>query len=168
VVVVAFPPAINASAFKLYMPKKISDDLKNFLKPFPADVQKTALWLRKFVWDTLPDVNELIYDNYNALVIGFGLSDHTRNVFCSVAVYSKYSNFGFLPGDVPDPKKLLKGTGNVYRYITVNNIEDFPVDDIKKMLADAWINAASKLKGEQTLKGATMVKSVSPKKRRPA
>lgn len=151
------------------MPKKVSDELKNFLKPFPADVQKTALWLRKFVWDMLPDANELIYDNYNALVVGFSLSDRAGNVICSIAIYAKYSNFGFFPGtDIPDPKKLLKGGGSMYRYIRVTSIQDFPADDMKKMLADAWINANAKMKGEQTLKGATMVKAISPKKRRPA
>ena len=150
------------------MPKKVSDELKEFLKPFPADVQKTALRLRKFVWDMLPEANELIYDNYNAVVIGFGVSDNAGSAFCSVAVYAKYSNFGFFPGtNIPDPKKLLKGGGSTYRYIRVESIEDFPVDDMKKMLADAWINANAKMKGEQTLKGVTMVKSISPKKRRP-
>ena len=39
---------------------------------------------------------------------------------------------------------------------------------MKKMLADAWINAGAKMKKEQILKGATMVKAVSPKKRRPS
>jgi hypothetical protein len=150
------------------MPKKVSPKLKTFLKPFPADVQKTALYLRKFVWDMLPEANELIYDNYNALVIGFSLSDRAGNVICSIATYARYCNFGFFPGtDIPDPKKLLKGGGSMYRYIRVENIENFPVEDMKKMLADARINAGAKMKGEQTLKGATMVKAISAKKRRP-
>ena len=152
----------------LLMPKKVSDELKSFLKPFPAEVQKTTLYLRKFVWDMLPDANELIYDNYNALVIAFSLSDRAGNVICSIATYAKYCNFGFLPGtDIPDPRKLLKGTGSMYRYIRVGSIDDFPVEDMKKMLADARINAGAKMKKEQTLKGVTMVKAISPKKRRP-
>jgi hypothetical protein len=150
------------------MPKKVSDELKTFLKPFPADVQKTALYLRKFVWEMLPGANELIYDNYNALVIGFSLSDRAGNVICSIATYAKYCNFGFFPGtDIPDPKRLLKGDGSMYRYIRVESIEGFPVEDMKKMLADAWINAGVKMTGKQTLKGATMVKAISAKKRRP-
>ena len=151
------------------MSKEISDDLLRFLEPFPTHVRETAIWLRDFVWDLHPDCNELIYDNYNALAVGFGLSEGARDVFCSIAAYSKYSNFGFLRGtEIADPKKLLKGGGSLYRYITVTDIGDFPAEDMKLMIADAYINALSRLKGEQTLKGAIITKFISPKKRRPA
>jgi hypothetical protein len=151
------------------MSKEISSDLAKFLEPFPDQVRENALWLRDFVWSLHPDSNELIYDNYNALAIGFGLSDRAGDVFCSIAIYSKYSNFGFLRGtEIADPKKLLKGGGSLYRYITVTDIGDFPVEDMKLLTADAYINAVSRLKGEQTLKGAIITKFISPKKRRPA
>lgn len=151
------------------MSKEISADLQKFLEPFPDQVRRTAIWLRNFVWDLHPDSNELIYDNYNALAIGFGLSDRAGDVYCSIAIYSKYSNFGFLRGtEIADPKKILKGGGSLYRYITVNDIADFPTEDMKLLTADAYINALSRLKGGQALKGEIITKFVSPKKRRPS
>ena len=63
------------------MSKEQTDDLIKFLKPFPADIQKTALWLREFVWDLYPKTNELIYDNYNAVAFGWSPTDKVGHTF---------------------------------------------------------------------------------------
>lgn len=152
------------------MAKADTKDLEKFVQPFPPAVQEITWWLRNFVWTACPDSNELIYDNYNALAIGFGLSDKASDVFCSIAVYSNYANFGFLRGhEISDPEKLLTGAGKMYRYITVKQQKDLPKIYIKKLLLESVINAQARLNtGKQTLKQATIVKSVSAKKRRPA
>ncbi len=149
---------------------KTSKDLLKFLQPFPPNVQQTTLWLRDFVWKLYPDSNELIYDNYNALAIGFSLSDTAGDAFCSIAVFSKHVNFGFNRGsEIDDPEKILTGNGSLYRYIKVSDTKDFPVKVIKKLLEAACVNAlARSKKNKQVLKGETIVKMVATKKRRPA
>ena len=144
-------------------------DVLKFLEVFPKEVQDITLWLRDFVWSTCPDCNELIYDNYNALAIGFGLSDKASDVFCSIAVYSSYVNFGFLRGhEINDPDKLLKGGGKMYRYLSVKQQKDLPKAYIKKLLLESVVNATARLKpGKKVLKDATLVKAISVKKRRP-
>jgi hypothetical protein len=151
------------------MGKETMHDLKKFLAPFPASVKKTTIWLREWVWDLCPACNELMYDNYNALVTGFGLSDKAGDAFCSIAIYSEYVNFGFLRGtEITDPEKRLTGKGSLYRYITVKNKEEFPKTYMKKLLKEAYVNALVRMKGDkQTIKGLTMTKSVAAKKRRP-
>jgi hypothetical protein len=92
------------------MAKEDIKDLMKFLKPFSPEKKETALWLREFIWDLYPDCNELIYDNYNALAFGWGLSDRLGDVFCSVAVYGKGVNIGFNRGsEIPDEKKNVAG-----------------------------------------------------------
>ncbi len=87
------------------MPREPLNDLIFFLKSFDKVVQKAALQLREFVLDIFPDSNELIYDNYNALAIGYSLSDKQKEMFCHIAVYIKYVNIGFDCGvDLDDPK----------------------------------------------------------------
>lgn len=71
------------------------NDLLRFLMPFPDGVKDLALWLREFVWDLYPGSNELIYDNYNALAIGWSTTDRLGDTFCSIAAYGKYVHFGF-------------------------------------------------------------------------
>ena len=53
------------------MSKEQTRELLDFLKPFPPSTLEIPLWLRDFIWDLYPATNELIYDNYNALAIGW-------------------------------------------------------------------------------------------------
>jgi hypothetical protein len=151
------------------MPKEEIKDLTKFLKPFPADVKERALWLREFVWDLYPDSNELIYDNYNAIAFGWSPSDKVGDTFCSIAVGRTTHNvhFGFYWGSkIADPDKILLGKGNQYRYILVKSKVDFPKTYIKKLLKKAHTYSLLKMKDKkQTLKGATITKSISAKKR---
>jgi hypothetical protein len=144
-------------------------DLKKFLKPFPPDVQETALWLRDFVWKQYPKSNELIYDNYNALAFGWSPTDRVGHVFCNIAVGRTSFNvhFGFYWGSqIADPEKKLIGNGNQYRYILVKDRKDFPKIYITKLMKEAFVISMLKVKDpKQIMEGKTMVKSVSAAKR---
>ena len=150
------------------MSKEQTSDLIKFLEPFPANVQEIALWLREFVWDLYPNCNELIYDNYNALAFGWSPTDRLGHTFCSVAVMSKYVHFGFYWGsEIADPEKMLLGKGNQYRYIKVENKNDFPKTYIRKLLKEAYANSLTKVKDKNQIhKGETIIKSISPIKKR--
>ena len=150
------------------MPKETVKDLLKFLKPFPKQVRETALWLREFAWDLYPDCNELIYDNYNAVAFGWSPSDKLGDTFCSIAVGRTSHNvhFGFYWGSkIADPEKKLIGEGNQYRYLLVPDIKKFPKAYIKKLLKEAYAYSLTKKKEGKPIKGATIVKSVSVKKR---
>ena len=53
------------------MSKEQTHELLTFLAPFSDDTKEIVLWLREFVWDLYHDANELIYDNYNAVAVGW-------------------------------------------------------------------------------------------------
>jgi|SRR3569833_3952694 len=151
------------------MPKEEVHDLVKFLLPYPDKVKAAALWLREFVWDLYPQTNELIYDNYNAVAFGWSPTEKAGNVFCSIAVCSDHVNFGFNRGvDVADPDKILLGDGTQYRFIRVREKDDFPETYIKQLLKEAYQNSIATMKPQKTLiSGQTIVKSISPAKRRP-
>jgi hypothetical protein len=151
------------------MSKETVTDLVRFMLPYPDSVKAAALWLRNFVWDLYPDTNELIYDNYNAVAFGWSPTDKAGDVFCSIAVCSDHVNFGFNRGvDFPDPQKALIGNGSQYRYLRVRNKDDFPEEYIKQLLQLAYENSISRMKPQKkVIKGETIVKSISPVKRRP-
>lgn len=151
------------------MSKETTGDLLKFLTPFPDHVREITLWLREFVWDLYPGSNELIYDNYNALALGWSPTDKAGDAFCSIAVYSNHVNFGLNRGsEISDPEKILNGEGSLYRKITVKSKNDFPKTQIKKLLKEAHANSLSRLKdSKHMLKGMTIIKSISAKKRRP-
>ena len=147
-----------------------SGALLKFLKPFPSEVQETALWLREFVWKLYPKTNELIYDNYNALAFGWSPTDRVGHTFCSIAVGRTSLNihFGFYWGSqIADPEKKLIGNGNQYRYLLVKNKNAFPKTYIKKLLKEAFINSLLKVKDQkQIMESKTIVKSISSSKRK--
>lgn len=151
------------------MSKEETKDLLKFLKPFDKEIQERALWLREFVWDLYPTANELIYDNYNALAFGWSPTDRMGHVFCSIAVWRTGNNvhFGFLRGSgLDDPKKMLLGQGNQYRYILVKSLSEFPQAYIKKLVKQAYSNSIAKVKDKkQLMQGKTITKSISDKKR---
>lgn len=151
------------------MPKETIKDLTKFLKPFPGEKKEIALWLREFVWDLYPKSNELIYDNYNALAVGWSPTDRVGHTFCSIALGRTSYNihFGFYWGsEIADPEKKLLGQGNQYRYILVKSKSDFPKTYIKKLLKEAYANSLAKVKDKkQIMEGATITKSISAKKR---
>lgn len=151
------------------MSKDQTKDLLNFLKPFPAAVQELAMWLREFVWDLYPETNEIIYDNYNALAFGWSITDRVSHLICNIAIgrTTKNIHFGFYWGkDISDPKKILIGEGNQYRYMLVKNKKDFPAAYIKKLLKESYANSFAKIKDHKLIvKGKTITKSISPVKR---
>jgi len=151
------------------MSKDQTKELLKFLSAFDDEERKLALWLREFVWDLYPNTNELIYDNYNALAIGWSPTDRVGHTFCSIAIgrTSKNVHFGFYWGnEISDPKKILIGNGKQYRYILVKNKKGFPKTYIKKLIKDAYMNSLAKVKDKkQIIKGATITKSISPVKR---
>lgn len=152
------------------MGKEKVKDLTKFLQPFSKEIQELAMWLREFIWDLYPNTNELIYDNYNAVAVGWSPTDRVGHTFCSIAVGSnKYVHFGFYWGSqIADPEKMLLGKGNQYRYIIVNNKDDFPKTYIKKLLKEAYANSLAKVEDKkQIIKGMTITKSISPVKKRP-
>ena len=147
-------------------------DLMKFLKPFPEDVRERALWLRKFVWNLYPQANEIIYDNYNAVAFGWSITDRLGDTFCSIAVGRTSHNvhLGFYWGSkIDDPKGMLLGGGNQYRYILIHKKSDLPVKYATQLIRKAYAYSLSKMKtAESDLKGATITKSISAKKRPPA
>ena len=152
------------------MSKDQTKDLLQFIKPYSEEVQHLTLWLREWVWDLYPDANELIYDNYNTVAFGWSLTDRLGHTFCSIALSTTYVHFGFYWGsEISDPDKKLLGKGNQYRYLIINKKSDFPKTYIKKLLREAYTNSKMKVKDpKQIMKGMTIVKSISPVKKRPS
>jgi hypothetical protein len=148
------------------MGKEHIKDLNKFLKPFPNEVKETALWLREFIWDAYPTCNELIYDNYNALAVGFAPSDKAGDIFVSFAVYSQHVNLGFNRGsEISDPDKLLKGSGSLYRHVRVDRV-NLPEPYITKLMKAAFANSNFRLKANAKINGQTIIKSIAAQKKR--
>jgi hypothetical protein len=85
-----------------------------------------------------PGATELVYDKKNSLVIGFGPDERASNVINSIAVYGKWINLYFFAGDaLPDPERLLQGSGSTVRSIRITSAEGLDRPAVKALMAAA-------------------------------
>ena len=152
------------------MGKDSEEILLPFLQALDADKRALVLWLREFAWKVCPGANELIYDNYNAIAIGWSLTDKVSHNICTIAIYRTNQNihFGFYWGNlIKDPDGLFLGEGKQYRYVLVKDRASFPKTYLKARIHEAEVVAMSKVKdGRQIKHGLTILKSIAPSKRK--
>ncbi len=144
--------------------------LYDFLTPYSAEIRALTLELRKYITSLVPEANELIWDNYNAVAMAYSKSEFLKDAYCHLAVYSKHVNFGFNRGSELSSNRLrLEGKGALIRHIKVRSIENFPKEAIEKLVYEAV--GISEQNNEDLLAksslGRSIVKSVSKKKIRP-
>jgi len=93
--------------------------------------------LREFVLDIYPDSNELLYHTH-ALTAVFSISEKLGDAFCMLPIYTNHVNLGFTKGTLlPDPHKLLKGTGNLIRHIPIAGPDDYRNDGVRDLVRAA-------------------------------
>ena len=82
--------------------------LRVFLAKYdPAVGSETRRALRK-LRALVPGATELVYDNYNALVVGFGPSERASEAVFSLAVFPKWVTLCFIQNgpEIPDPDRF--------------------------------------------------------------
>ena len=144
--------------------------LKTFLEPYDEQIQELTLQLRDYITDLVPEANELIWDNYNAVAMAYSKSEKLKDAFCHIAVYSKHVNFGFNRGTELSKTDIeLKGTGKLIRHLTVTDFESFRKEEIKTMIWEA-VGISERLNNElrkNKSQPKSIVMSISEKKVRP-
>jgi hypothetical protein len=134
--------------------------LASFMKKYTPAIRTLAVDSLDRLRAQLPGTVELVYDNYNALVIGFGPSEHASEAQISIALYPKWINLFFLNGaTLRDPKKLLQGTGKQVRSIRVTDASQIDNVAVRALIRQAFKSV--KLPVERRL----VVRAVSEKQR---
>ncbi len=117
----------------------------------------------------LPGCDVLVYDNYQALAVGFSPDGKTGSAFLSVALYPRWVNLFFLQGaGLPDPEGLLQGAGSTVRHVRLAGVGDLDVPYIRSMIETAITQAPAPYAAERP--GRLVIRSISAnqKPRRPA
>jgi hypothetical protein len=126
-----------------------------------AEAKKSLAKLRKLI----PNAIEMVYDNYNALVVGFCPGMRPSEAIISIAVMPEWVSLCFLQGaGLPDPEKRLLGSGNVARHIKMKKgalTLDEPA--VQALIAQALVRAKVPIPAGQ--KRQFIIKSVSGKQR---
>ena len=145
--------------------------LHEFLRSYPDHIGQLAIEIRNYITNLIPEANELIWDNYNALAMAYSKSEVLKDAFCHVAVYGKHVNLGFNRGSelTQSTSIKLEGNGKLIRHIKIHEIADLYTPGIEKLIWEAL--GISESRNENLIHkdspGKSIVMSISEKKRRP-
>jgi hypothetical protein len=138
--------------------------LKSFIAKFEPKHQTLLRAVRKALRKRFPTANELVYDNYNFFVIGYGSTERPSDGILSIAGGASGVNLFFLRGaEIRDPKRILLGSGNQVRFIRVESAADLARPEVEALLAAAAAQAKTPL--APSGKGKLIIRSVSAKQR---
>ncbi len=116
--------------------------------------------MRKLV----PTAIELVYDNYNFFVIGYASTERASDAIFSIAAAANGVGLAFLHGaTLPDPKKLLLGSGKQNRFIRLPTIQPLESPEVLTLIQAAVAQAKTPL--PTTGGGYLVIKSISAKQR---
>jgi hypothetical protein len=143
--------------------------LATFLAKYSPEIASAAVTIRAKMRKLYPTALELVYDNYNALVIGYSATERASEFIFSIALYPRWVTLFFAQGvGIPDPQKLLTGSGSVIRQIRLDSLAMLDDPAVRALMREAVSRAAVPFdpKGTHRL----ILKSISAKQRprRPA
>jgi hypothetical protein len=137
--------------------------LKGFIAKFDAKNQATIRAVRRSLRKTLPTAFEMVYDNYNFFVIGYSPTERPSDAVLSIAAGANGVGLCFIHGrGLPDPAKLLQGSGNQTRFIHLDSAAMLERREVKALIAAALANAKPM---PATGKGKLIIRSISAKQR---
>lgn len=139
-------------------------ELDRFLDKYTPEIAAEARECLKILRARMPFAHQLVYDNYNALAIGFAPSEKASEGIFSIALYPKHINFFFLQGaKLRDPDGLLQGSGNAVRHIRLASAADLKRPDIRDLMETAMESA--RVPFDPEVRGKLIIRSVSAKQR---
>lgn len=136
----------------------------SFLEKYDPEIASQMNSARKQLSALFPRGFELVYDNYNALVCGFGPTERASDTLVSVAAYPKWVTLFFLKGaNLPDPGSVLQGSGSQVRSVRLAPISVLRSPPVQELLKRVIGHAQASLALAPPL--TTVVKSVSARQR---
>ena len=107
---------------------------EDILAGHQPEVQKLAEKMRKVIRLTIPEAIEKAYPHWH----GIGYSHPTLGYFCAIFPHDEIIKLGFEFGVLlPDPLRLLEGSGKQVRYVSIRTSRQIGNPAIKELLQAA-------------------------------
>jgi hypothetical protein len=138
--------------------------LEEFIGRYSPGVAADARHALAVLSRQFPTATRIVYDNYNALAVGFSASDRAGEAILSIAVYPKYVSLFLLRGaSLADPGGVLEGTGSRVRHIKLRPISRLEATEVRALI-DAAVTAAP-TPFPRHGKGPLIIKAIAAKQR---
>jgi hypothetical protein len=137
-----------------------------FLRRFSPEIVALAKAARARLRKRFPRAIEMVYDNYNALVVGYSPTERPSDAVVSLVIFPKRVSVCFIQGKhLPDPDGLLQGSGNQVRFLRLDAhaamLETAPV---KALLSEAVAFGETPFAGRHQLVIRAIAKKQRPRR----
>ena len=109
---------------------------EDILSKYEEKISTLGFQLRKFLLKNIDNINEQPDEKAN--IIGFSYGTGYKDLICTIIPSKKAIKLGFYKGsELPDPAKLLTGSGKVHKFVEINSPKDISNPALKKLLNEA-------------------------------
>jgi hypothetical protein len=137
--------------------------LRSYIDRLDPKNQKLIRSVRAAVRKRFPTANELAYDYKRHFVIGYSPTDRGIDSIVAIAARATGVSLYFSQGpQLPDPKRILLGSGKQTRFVQVEAASQLADPDVEALIA-ATIDQA-KIPLPSKGKGSLIIKSAAAKK----
>jgi hypothetical protein len=145
--------------------------LETFIAKFDARGRALIRSTRRAMRRRLPTANELVWDNYNFLVIGYSATERPSDSVLSLASDANGVGLSFYRGSsLPDPHRILLGSGAQNRFLRLESARTLARPEVEALIAAAVAQMRVPLpeKGRRRLIIRSVSKKQRPRRTRPA
>jgi hypothetical protein len=143
---------------------KPEDQVRRFIAKFEPRHQSLIRAVRKALRRRFPTAYELAYDNYNFFVLGYGPTERPSDCVVSMAAGANGVGLCFIHGArLPDPHKILLGSGNQTRFIRLESADVLARPDVRALITAAVARSRTPFRGSG--RGTLIIRSIATKQR---
>src|SRR4051812_414165 len=138
--------------------------LRSLVERFDPKDQKLIRAIRSAVRKRLPSANELVYDYNPFFVIAYSPTERPPDAIVATAARTDGVRLYLMHGpQLPDPKKLLMGSGKQTRFIRLEAAKQLAHPDLEALIAAAIDRAGAPLPSKGC--GRLVIRTFGAKKR---
>ena len=144
--------------------KTPAQQLDAFLAKHDPAIVKEAKQVLAKMRKLTPGAIEMVYDNYNFLVVGFCPSERPSEAVFSIVFYPRGVSLCFIQGaKLPDPHRVLAGSGKQVRSIKLPTLATLENPLLRDLIATAL--KLSPMPFSNVKRRQLIIKSISTKQR---
>ena len=114
----------------------MSEALTDLLSVYSPEIRDLAWQARALILDVIPGTLEQV--DPSSKIIAYGFGRRYADLICAIALYKTYVNLMFGRGvDLPDPEKLLSGTGKRARHVKLTTAGDVANSALRALIIAA-------------------------------
>ena len=147
------------------MPGDARTQLAGFMAKYTPEIAREGRAALARMRKLVPHAVQMVYDNYNGLVVGFSPTDRPSEAVVSILMMPAWVTLCFIQNgpDLPDPEHLLKGSGNVVRHTRLASARDLDKPAIRALVKEAV--KRSDVPFDPRQRARLVIKSISKKQR---